>query len=164
MAARLTEDAVKSVVIPGTGSKTYWDDQIPGFGLRVHNTGGKSFFLNYRVNGREKRIAIGKYPAWTAAQARIEAKKLRQNIDKEGRDPAGDRRERREAPTVQDLVDRYITEHLPSKFNKNGARHNDEKRMLGEIASTSVRTPVSPTSTVVTSKPCTAPSPSPVGR
>jgi hypothetical protein len=38
--------------------------------LRVHAKGTKSFFFDYRLDGRTKRIAIGKYSGprgvWTA--------------------------------------------------------------------------------------------------
>ena len=51
--------------------------------------------------------------------------------DRSGRRPRRPKRERREAPTVQDLIDRYIAEHLPKK--SAGSGHDDEKTMLGEI-------------------------------
>jgi integrase len=128
VAASIVEHTVKTAAIPPTGSALHWDSEISGFGLRVHAKGTKSFFLNYRINGREKRITIGKWPAWSALRARIRAKELRQEIDR-GNDPASDKRERREAPTVQDLIDRYTDDHLP----KLAGRHNDTKRMLAEI-------------------------------
>jgi integrase len=62
--------------------------------------------------------------------AREQAKKLRKEID-QGVDPAGDKRART-APTVQDLIDRYIADHLPKK-SVVGPRLRDEKRMLAEI-------------------------------
>jgi hypothetical protein len=46
--------------------------------------------------------------------ARAEAKELRRRIDR-GEDPATERRERREAPTVKELSERYQREHLPRK-------------------------------------------------
>ena len=71
------------------------------------------------------------FPRWSVTAARDRAKELRTQIDR-GHDPAGQKRERREAPTVQDLIDRYVDEHLP---RKSGAeqRIEDEKRMLEEI-------------------------------
>jgi integrase len=138
MSAKITESTVKSAVPPGAGSTSVWDDEITGFGLRVHAKGTKSFFFDYRVNGRGKRIAIGKYTgpqgAWTAAAARARAKELRKLVDA-GADPAGDKRERREAATIQDLIDRYIADHLPKLACKgeDDPRHKDTKRMLSEI-------------------------------
>jgi integrase len=134
VAIKLNEDTVKSASVPATGSTSYWDTEITGFGLRVHAGGGRSFFLDYRANGHLKRITIGKWPLWTSLRARERAKELRKEVDKGG-DPARDKRERREAPTIHDLIDRYIAEHLPTKASKgeNDPRQNDEKRMLAEI-------------------------------
>jgi integrase len=133
MAASINEDTVKTAPVPATGSTTLWDGKITGFGLRIHSTGAKSFFLNYRSNGHERRITIGQHPTWTAARARIRAKELRQEIDK-GSDPAREKKQRREAATVKDLIDRYVADHLPTKSAKEGEpRYNDEIRMLAEI-------------------------------
>jgi integrase len=68
---------------------------------------------------------------WSASAARERAKELRKLIDA-GHDPAGEKCERREAPTIQDLIDRYIVEHLPTK-TEGPVRQSDEKRMLAEI-------------------------------
>ena len=37
------------------------------------------------------------------------------------------------APTIQDLIDRYVADHLPKKKLTEAARANDEKRILAEI-------------------------------
>jgi len=112
----------------------FWDDdpKATGFGVRSYPGGGKSFFIDYRLNGRQGRQTIGPFPRWSAEAARERAKELRKRIDN-GEDIAETRRERRTAPTVQDLVDRYIKDHLPKK---SGDQHriNDEKRVLAEIA------------------------------
>src|SRR6516165_10809211 len=116
-----------------TGEEMWWDDdaKATGFGVRVYRGGGKSFFVDYRTDGRQRRYTIGPFPRWSAEAAREEAKKLRKEIDR-GVDLAGDKRERRTAPTVQDLIDRYVEDHLPKK-TVVGPRVNDEKRMLAEI-------------------------------
>jgi integrase len=112
----------------------FWDDdpKATGFGVRSYPGGGKSFFIDYRLNGRQGRQTIGPFPRWSAEAARDRAKELRKRID-QGEDIADTKRDRRTAPTVQDLVDRYIKDHLPKK---SGDQHriNDEKRVLGEIA------------------------------
>jgi integrase len=111
-----------------------WDDDpaTTGFGIRVYPSGVKSFFLDYRLRGVHRRYTIGKFPRWSAEAARDQAKKLRKQID-QGIDIAQDKRERRDAPTVQDLIDRYVTDHLP-KRRLTEHRLRDEKRMLDMIA------------------------------
>ena len=130
---RLTHEFVRDVAAPETGTATYWDSdpKVRGFGVRAYAGGSKSFFLNYRIDGRERRYTIGAFPRWSVTAARERAKELRTLID-QGQDPAGQKRERREAPTVQDLIDRYVEDHLPRK-SASEQRIEDEKKMLEEI-------------------------------
>ena len=99
--------------------------------MRPYAGGGKSFFIDYRLDGRQRRFTIGPFPRWSADAARERAKELRRQIDR-GHDPTGSKRERRTAPTVQDLIDRYVQDHLPKKSG-DMTRVNDEKQMLAEI-------------------------------
>jgi len=136
MATKLTDKFVKSIEAPEKGAVTIWDTDITGFGARVfaptrkHPTGSRSFFVNYRIDGREKRFTIGNFGDWSADAARIEAKQLRQRIDR-GQDPARERRESREAPTVKDLADRYKEEHLPRKAESS--QKNDWAMIQNDI-------------------------------
>jgi integrase len=127
---RLTTRFVDSIPAPATGSITKWDAETKGFGVRITAGGARSFFINYRVDGIERRHTIGRHPTWSAEAARDEAKELRRRID-QGGDPAAEKRERREAPTIQDLVDRYLEEHLPTLAVRE---HPDQRRILAEIA------------------------------
>jgi integrase len=111
----------------------FWDNdpKATGFGIRSYSGGGKSWFIDYRLAGRQRRYTIGPFPRWSADAAREEAKALRKKIDR-GIDPAGDKRARRTAPTIADLIDRYIADHLPKKALA-GSRLRDEHKMLAEI-------------------------------
>ena len=137
MPDRLITRKIDTEPAPATGAKTLWDSEVKGFGVRIyaptkqHPRGARAFFFNYRVDGVERRYTIGDRSAWSLEAARIEAKELRKRVDR-GEDPVLDRRERRGAPTVKNLIDRYITDHLPTKAAKGG-RYNDEKKMLAEI-------------------------------
>ena len=53
-----------------------WDIVLQGFGVRVSPTKRKSWFVIVRVNGRQKRITIGTYPAVALAEARGEARRI----------------------------------------------------------------------------------------
>jgi hypothetical protein len=116
---KLTHDVVRNAQAPATGSVTLWDSEDKGFGIRIfaatarYPYGAKSYFINYRKDGRERRFKIASYPDWTVSAARDEAKKLRKRIDA-GKEPDAAKTERREAPTVDDLVQRYIKDHLPT--------------------------------------------------
>ena len=54
--------------------------------MRVTRAGAKSFILNYRAGGRERRYTIGSWPEWSTTAARTEAARLKREIDR-GRDP-----------------------------------------------------------------------------
>ena len=140
MAIKLTNKVIDDQAPPLKGAVTLWDEEVTGFGVRIYAAteskpdGLRSFFLNYRIDGTERRFTIGKYPdPWSTNTARDEAKALRKRIDR-GEDPAAQKRERREAPTIRELVDRYISDHLPKKAaNESKSRRNDEIRMLNLI-------------------------------
>ena len=120
MPEKLTKERVESEPAPKTGATLIFDTGVKGFACRVfaptdrHPHGMRSFCLNYRVNGVERRHSIGRYPDWSVQEARQEARELRKRIDK-GEDPARDKRQRLEAPTVADLAQRYRDEHLAGK-------------------------------------------------
>ena len=89
--------------------------------------GRRTFVLSYWINGSERRLRIGSWPDWSVMAARAEAKEIRQRVDR-GEDPAGDRRERREAPTMLELAERYKREHLPRKAPTIAARRRRDAR------------------------------------
>ena len=97
---------------------------VPGFGARVTPAGARSFVLNYRVAGRERRITIGSFPAWTTGAARKEAARLRTRID-QGEDPLAERHAARTAATMRELAERYIAEHATKKRSRR-----DDEAML----------------------------------
>jgi integrase len=114
MGERLTDRLVKTLPAPPTGSKITYDSEVAGFAVRVTAAGARAFILRYRVGSRGRLLTIGGFPDWSSTAAREEAKALKRRIDR-GEDPMGERHEARAAPTVGDLCDRYITEHLPKK-------------------------------------------------
>jgi len=124
MPTKLREESMKNTPLPAEGSKTLWDAEIKGFGVRIFASskrnpkGARSFFLNYRTGGRERRYTIGLHPTWSVDAARTEAKALRRRVDR-GEDPAAAKRYDREAPTVRDLADRYIKDYLPGKAERS---------------------------------------------
>jgi integrase len=131
--ARLSNDYVARLARPAKGAVTHWDNdpKAVGFGVRVYSTGTRSLFLNYWIEGIEKRHTIGQFPRWSVSVAREHAIDLRRQIDK-GHDPAGEKRARREAPTIADLIERYKRDHLPTK-SQTKMRLDDEKRQLEMI-------------------------------
>jgi integrase len=124
MAGRLTDATIKRLALPGKGSRIYPDGDVPGFGVRVTAAGAKSFVLRYRTrgSGRERTFTIGGFPTWQVAAARTEARRLRRLVD-QGEDPVGNIEAAREAPTVHELLDRFVAEHVEPRLRANSVRH-----------------------------------------
>src|SRR5262245_9429600 len=135
MVEQLTEALVRKVKAPPRGSRLIWDAQITGFAVRIfaptkaHPEGARTFLLSYWFNGAERRYRIGSWPDWSVTAARDEAKDIRRRVDR-GEDPASRRHERREAPTMVDLAERYQVEHLPHKSKQS---QHDDGVMVGHI-------------------------------
>ncbi len=138
MAQKLTDAIIRNAEAPEKGARTLFDSEVKGFGIRLfaptkrNPEGARSFFLNYRVDSIERRHTIGEFPTYKTIDARAEATELRKRIDR-GEDPAAEKRQRREAPTIQDLLDRYIEDHLPTKACYGTWRERDERKMLDLI-------------------------------
>jgi integrase len=119
---RLIKSTVEALPIPETGHAVYWDRDLIGFGARVSDRGTRTYFVQKRLpDGRQVKTKVGRHGAITAEQARARAKRLLGAIDA-GDDPAAERRaarqaekERRGAPTVEALLDRYMAEHAERK-------------------------------------------------
>jgi integrase len=113
---RLTDAMIKKLKPPANGNQITYDGDPPGFGIRVTAGGARSFVLSYRVRGtgRDRRYTIGAFPNWKTTAARERARELKKLIDAGG-DPLADIEAEREAPTVADLIQRFVKEHLPRK-------------------------------------------------
>ena len=111
-----------------------WDSTVPGFGLRVRPTGGKTFIFQYRFgSGRyapTRRITIGKASALTIEDARKAAKGHLADIAL-GNDPASIRAEARDNMLMSALCDIYLEEGCDHKKPKT--IKNDRSRIERHI-------------------------------
>lgn len=99
----------------GKSTQVLWDaDRIPGFGVRVFESGKKSFVLWYTTKGRQRLMTLGQYESGakplTLDKARKEAQQVLNSV-RVGGDPIGDRKKERDAVTVQTFSDTYIEQH-----------------------------------------------------
>jgi integrase len=102
----------------------FWDDLLPGFGVRITNRGRKTFVLRYRANGRKRRISIGTHPPWSLKDARDEAKEILGKAAK-GEDLQAARKRERAAETFGELAEEYLERH--AKRRKKSWREDQRK-------------------------------------
>jgi Arm DNA-binding domain len=95
----------------------YWDEGLPGFGIKVTPKGRKVFVVLYRTGGagsRLRKYTIGPYGRVTLAMARGQARKIfAARLD--GRDPAAEKREAKRrlvADRVDDLIEAFIVDRI----------------------------------------------------
>ncbi|MFL5208065.1 MAG: tyrosine-type recombinase/integrase [Microvirga sp.] len=98
----------------------YWDETLPGFGVKVTPAGRKVFVVLYRTAGagsRLRKYTIGPYGRVTLHVARNEAQRVLA-ARTEGRDPATEKREARRrlmTDRIDDLVDAFIKQHVSKR-------------------------------------------------
>ena len=107
---RLTTRGVNAIKKPKTGRVEYWDTVITGLGLRVSETGRKSWVVMYRNQGRLRRMTLGTYPKKSLATARNEAGDILGRASG-GKDPAAEKNAERKAGTFSELADLYLEKY-----------------------------------------------------
>ena len=92
---KLTAATVRSAgIAPGKIEAIYFDDDVPGFGLRVREGGSRSFVFQYKLGTKQRRMALGTATALNFGATRKTAETLYARV-KLGQDPAGDKADAR---------------------------------------------------------------------
>lgn len=118
---KITKTLVDKLPITDSAPAFFRDTEIKGFGVKVFPSGVRSFFIEKRINGKVKRIALGRYGEITVEQARKEAVKLAGQIAS-GSDPIAKKKEGKlKAVTLAEVFDDY-----------RAARKNLKPKTLGD--------------------------------
>src|SRR5690606_32997046 len=104
--AKLTKRLIDGLE-PKASDYFEWDDELPGFGVRVWPTGRKVYVAQYRAGVRTRRVKVGTHGPLTVDEARKEAKGILGDVAR-GEDPQEDRVTRRKSLTVSQLCDNYL--------------------------------------------------------
>ena len=92
----------------------FWDRELPGFGVRVHPSGRKVYVAQTRARGKAaKRVTVGVHGVLTAEEARRRAALIIARI-KAGEEPVPEPMAVKlaEGPTVAEIAERYLEEHV----------------------------------------------------
>ncbi len=102
---RLTKRVVETAE-PRAADYFIWCDDLPGFGARVYPSGKRGHLVQYRADGRSRRVRLGLHGHLTCDEARKEAMALLGQVAK-GENPAEERATRRKAMTERELCHKY---------------------------------------------------------
>ncbi|RLW51908.1 MAG: integrase [gamma proteobacterium symbiont of Stewartia floridana] len=112
MSSRLnfTLAALDKLKLPVVGKRAYYNDsKVLGLQVQVTANGTKTFYVYRRINGRPKRVKLGRYPDMKPAQAREQAKITLGQIA-EGKDPIEiRRREHAESVTLDEAFGEFLS-------------------------------------------------------
>jgi integrase len=124
MMPHLTDTLVRNLPASATKRTFTSDDEVQRLKAQVTQDGAHSFVLRYSIGGRERLYTIGRFPDWSVKAAREEAKHLLRLVD-QGVDPKEARDAERAEPVVNEMCDRYLSEHA---VRKRSAR--DDESMI----------------------------------
>jgi integrase len=108
---KLTKPSIERLALPpGKSEAIFFDDDVPGFGLRLRAGGSRTFIVQYALGGRQRRMTIGAAKILDAPKARQTARNLLAKV-RLGHDPAADRAEARVRASDEllgDVVGRFL--------------------------------------------------------
>jgi integrase len=130
---KLTYKALASLKPAHPGQRYELMDSVTrGFGVRIYDSGRKSFFLVTRYPGSPNptRRSLGEYPTYSLAEAREKAEQWRKLI-RDGKDPKAEeeRSRRAELRSAESNFARVAEEYIRLRV-KNHRQHADAERSI----------------------------------
>jgi len=119
--AKLTKRTIDAAAVDPERDYFIWDDEMPGFGIRILKSGKKTYQIQYRKGGRTRRNSIGMHGTITPDEARKIAKEKLGRVAK-GDNPAEERAIHHGASTVADVCERFMKEYVPIHCKETTAK------------------------------------------
>ncbi|MGD9508346.1 MAG: tyrosine-type recombinase/integrase [Geminicoccaceae bacterium] len=107
---KLTKATVAKLAVPdGKSEAIFFDEDMPGFGLRLRAGGSAVWITQYRIGAKQRRVTLGKLATLDPDRARKAAREVLAKADL-GQDAQAERRESqaRAAVTFGSVVDLYL--------------------------------------------------------
>ena len=111
----LTERRIRDAK-PEPKTRFLWDGQVKNLGVRITPKGAKSYVLFYRAAGRKHLATLARCSEVSLKAARERAGAELAAIRAGEIAPLDRQREAREAPTVNDLLDRFFDSYVPDRI------------------------------------------------
>lgn len=113
---KLTKTSIEKMEYQGDGKSRdiRWDDQVPGFGVRLYPSDKRSFVVSYRFNGRKRLMVLGSVDVISLDQARKKARKVLVEVTDKV-DPLEQKQREAKAGTVKALCNEYLERHAKLK-------------------------------------------------
>ena len=111
----LTERAIRDTKATGR-TFTVWDSKVPGLGLQVTAGGTRNFVIRYRTAGRKRQAILARVGGISLAAVRKRAGAELLKVRADGADMLERQHDAKRAPTVRDLVDRFLNETAPARM------------------------------------------------
>ena len=127
---RFTQKTVDALDLPPRKAEAIiFDDDLPGFGLRLRRGGSRVWIYQFKIGDRHRRLTLGSATAVPLAQARKIAAELHAKV-RLGRDPAGEKAEgrMRAAETMAAVLQIYLARKRASL--KPGSYAGVERHLL----------------------------------
>ena len=105
----------------GEREVVFWDHELSGFGVRVYPSGTKVYMVQTRSGGKSRRVTIGRHGVLSAEQARRKAAQVIASI-KSGEEPARPQSPPDAGPTIAEVAERYMKEHVTVRCKPSTAR------------------------------------------
>jgi len=115
MRIRFTENALGQLSVPGGRRDQQWfDDSLPGFGLRKFSTGRAAYFVRYQLGKQQRKIALGSYVPGILGQMRKRAADILADV-RGGVDVQTERRQQaaKRDDSLAELIPAYLDARKP---------------------------------------------------
>lgn len=126
---RLTKAALSKYTLPaGKAEALIFDQDLPGFGLRVRAGGKRTWIAQYRLGTKQRRVTLGTTETIEPDEARKRAKEALAKVSL-GADPQNEKRNAKEqaSVTLGAMVPRYLAY---AARRQTAAYHADATRYL----------------------------------
>jgi hypothetical protein len=114
---KITPTAIRKLALPpGTSETIVFDDDLPGFGVRLRAGGSRTFVYQYKVGSKQRRLTLGSLKALDPTKARDIAKDLYAKV-RLGGDPAGEKAHARlKAGETFEAIAAHYLQHQQAKL------------------------------------------------